>query len=72
MSETRTIKTDLLARVEGEGAMFLRIRDGRVDDVRLRIYEPPRFFEAFLRGRGYREPADITARICGICRSPTK
>ena len=67
MSETRTIKTDLLARVEGEGAMFLRIRDGRVDEVRLRIYEPPRFFEAFLRGRGYREPADITARICGIC-----
>ena len=47
--------------------MFLRIRDGRVDDVRLRIYEPPRFFEAFLRGRGYREPVDITARICGIC-----
>ena len=39
----------------------------RVDDVRLRIYEPPRFFEAFLRGRGYREPVDITARICGIC-----
>jgi len=67
MSETRTIKTDLLARVEGEGAMFLRIREGRVDDVRLRIYEPPRFFEAFLRGRGYREPVDITARICGIC-----
>jgi sulfhydrogenase subunit alpha len=67
VSETRTIKTDLLARVEGEGAMFLRIRDGRVDDVRLRIYEPPRFFEAFLRGRGYREPVDITARICGIC-----
>jgi sulfhydrogenase subunit alpha len=67
MSETRTIKTDLLARVEGEGAMFLRICDGRVDDVRLRIYEPPRFFEAFLRGRGHREPVDITARICGIC-----
>ena len=67
MTETRTIKTDLLARVEGEGAMYLRIRDGQVDDVRLRIYEPPRFFEAFLRGRGYREPPDITARICGIC-----
>ena len=67
MTETRTIKTDLLARVEGEGAMYVRIRDGRVDDVQLRIYEPPRFFEAFLRGRGYREPPDITARICGIC-----
>jgi coenzyme F420-reducing hydrogenase alpha subunit len=47
--------------------MLLRIRDGAVDDVRLRIYEPPRFFEAFLRGRAARELPDITARICGIC-----
>jgi coenzyme F420-reducing hydrogenase alpha subunit len=35
--------------------------------VQLNIYEPPRFFEGFLRGRNYTEPADITARICGIC-----
>ena len=40
---------------------------GRSTDVQLRIYEPPRFFEAFLRGRAYTEPPDITARICGIC-----
>jgi len=38
-----------------------------VEEVRLDIYEPPRFFEAFLRGRAYTEPPDITARICGIC-----
>jgi coenzyme F420-reducing hydrogenase alpha subunit len=63
----RTIRTDALARVEGEGAMRVRIRDGDVERVELRIYEPPRFFEAFLRGRGYTEPPDITARICGIC-----
>jgi sulfhydrogenase subunit alpha len=31
------------------------------------IFEPPRFFEAFLRGRDYTEAPDITARICGIC-----
>jgi coenzyme F420-reducing hydrogenase alpha subunit len=64
---TRTIKTDYLARVEGEGAMHVRIRDGDVDEVQLRIYEPPRFFEALLRGRRHTEPPDITARICGIC-----
>jgi sulfhydrogenase subunit alpha len=63
----KTIKTDALARVEGEGAMHVTIEDGRVQDVKLRIYEPPRFFEAFLRGRAYTEPPDITARICGIC-----
>jgi coenzyme F420-reducing hydrogenase alpha subunit len=64
---SRTLKVDGLARVEGEGAMYVEIRDGRVHDVQLRIYEPPRFFEAFLRGRRFTEPPDITARICGIC-----
>ncbi len=64
---TKTIKTDYLARVEGEGAMVVRVVDGRVDEVKLNIYEPPRFFEAFLRGRAFTEAPDITARICGIC-----
>jgi sulfhydrogenase subunit alpha len=64
---TKTIKTDYLARVEGEGAMLVRIADGLVEEVKLNIYEPPRFFEAFLRGRAFTEAPDITARICGIC-----
>jgi coenzyme F420-reducing hydrogenase alpha subunit len=63
----REITAETLARVEGEGAMRVLVRDGRVTDVQLRIYEPPRFFEALLRGRAYTEPPDITARICGIC-----
>ena len=67
MPERRTIRTDYLARVEGEGAMHVTIEDGRVGEVRLDIYEPPRFFEAFLRGRAFTEAPDITARICGIC-----
>ena len=61
------LKVDTLARVEGEGAMHIVVRDGLVADVELRIFEPPRFFEAFLRGRAWTEPPDITARICGIC-----
>jgi sulfhydrogenase subunit alpha len=64
---TRTIKVDALARVEGEGALYVRVRDGRVVDTRFTIFEPPRFFEALLRGRSFTEPPDITARICGIC-----
>lgn len=66
-TRTRTIKVDTLARVEGEGALLIKLRGERVTDVKLRIYEPPRFFEAFLRGRHYSEAADLTARICGIC-----
>lgn len=64
---TERIHVGALARVEGEGALNVRVRDGSVEDVRLEIYEPPRFFEGLLRGRSYLEPVDITARICGIC-----
>jgi sulfhydrogenase subunit alpha len=63
----RTLAVAGLARVEGEGALYVRVASGRVAELRLDIYEPPRFFEAFLRGRSYTEPPDITARVCGIC-----
>ena len=65
--ETREIRTDYLARVEGEGAMLVRIRGGALEEVQFKIFEPPRFFEALLRGRQFTEAPDITARICGIC-----
>ena len=64
---TKTIRVDCLTRVEGEGALDLQISAGRVTSAQLNIFEPPRFFEAFLRGRGYAEIPDIVARICGIC-----
>ncbi len=66
-SGAKRITVDYLARVEGEGALYLKVRDGRVTDVKFKIFEPPRFFEALLRGRMYAEAPDITARICGIC-----
>ena len=64
---TKVIKVDYLARVEGEGALYLKYKKGQVEEVRLKIFEPPRFFEAFMQGRDFREAPDITARICGIC-----
>ena len=66
-SRTRIVRTDYLARVEGEGAMYVKLSGRDVQDVKLRIYEPPRFFEALLRGRAFTEAPDITSRICGIC-----
>ena len=65
--KSRTIKVDYLARVEGEGALYVKIKGNTLVDVKLKIFEPPRFFEAFLRERNYAEVPDITARICGIC-----
>jgi len=68
MSERETrIVVPVLARVEGEGALTLQLRDGRIERLELRIYEPPRLFEKFLEGRDWREVPDMVARVCGIC-----
>ena len=64
---TETIHVPALARVEGEGALYIGVQDGSVKEIRVDIYEPPRFFEGFLRGRYLQDVPDITARICGIC-----
>ncbi|MFE1443523.1 Ni/Fe hydrogenase subunit alpha [Streptomyces sp. NPDC058739] len=67
VTRSQVVRIPALTRVEGETALYLRIEDGTVTESRLAIYEPPRFFEAFLRGRAHTEPPDLTSRICGIC-----
>lgn len=63
----RLIKFDYIARVEGEGSFHVKLKNGKVEESLLKIFEPPRFFEGFLEGRSFMEAPDITARICGIC-----
>ena len=63
----RSIRVPVLTRVEGEGALNIRLKGSSIEGVELNIYEPPRFFEALLRGRPMEDVADITSRICGIC-----
>lgn len=64
---SRSIRVPILTRVEGEGALNVRLRGASIEEVQLNIYEPPRFFEALLKGRPMEDVADITSRICGIC-----
>src|SRR5512140_378364 len=63
----KTIEVGALARVEGEGGLYIGLENGQAVEIRLDIYEPPRFFEGFLIDRFLQEVPDITARICGIC-----
>jgi coenzyme F420-reducing hydrogenase alpha subunit len=67
MPANRTFEVKALSRVEGEGALYVKLNGDQVEHVELNIYEPPRFYESFLRGRAIHEVPDITARICGIC-----
>jgi len=61
----KKIEVDYLARVEGETSIVVRLDHAR--PIKLKIFEPPRFFEGFLVGRKYDEVGDIVSRICGIC-----
>ena len=51
MSVEDLITVPILTRVEGEGGVTIRLREGVIDKIELNIYEPPRLFEALLRGR---------------------
>ncbi len=62
-----TIDVKHITRVEGHGNISVDLRDGQITRLELAIVESPRFFEAFLRGRSWREVPHITSRICGIC-----
>jgi coenzyme F420-reducing hydrogenase alpha subunit len=69
MTEEREIRIEVpvMARVEGEASLSIRTHAGRIEALKLRIFEPPRLFEKFLEGRDWFEVPDMVARICGIC-----
>jgi coenzyme F420-reducing hydrogenase alpha subunit len=61
------IDVAMMTRVEGEGSLRLRVRNGVVEEAKLEIFEAPRYFEQLVIGRTPDEVIDIVARICGIC-----
>jgi sulfhydrogenase subunit alpha len=56
-----------VTRVEGHGNIYVNVRDGTITRCEWNISEAPRFFEAMVVGRSWRELHHITSRICGIC-----
>ncbi len=67
MSRNLSINVHHITRVEGHGNIVVDVKNGVLKRAYLNIVEPPRFFEAMLKGRSFHEAAIITSRICGIC-----
>jgi len=67
MKRDVSISVDYIARVEGVGALDIKVSGGKVEYAKFSIYESPKFFEAFLVGRRCDEVHELTSRICGIC-----
>jgi len=67
MRKNLDIDVHHLTRVEGHGNIVVNMKEGVLEKAQLEIVEPPRYFEAMLKGRNFHEVAIITSRICGIC-----
>ena len=69
MSDTLnlTIEVPYVTRVEGHGNIVIDMKNGTLVTSHLQVVEPPRYFEAMLKGYPYTDVALITSRICGIC-----
>lgn len=63
----KSIVINRVCRVEGHGGITVNIKDGRVVDVKMNIFEGPRFFESLVVGKTYDQVAPILMRICAIC-----
>ncbi|WXG46418.1 MAG: Ni/Fe hydrogenase subunit alpha [Candidatus Atabeyarchaeum deiterrae] len=66
-SEEKTVFVDYIARVEGESLIDVKVENGEIKELKLNIWEPPRFFEGFLVGCKHTDVAEIVSKICGIC-----
>lgn len=64
---TVDINVHHVTRVEGHGNIVVNAKDGTIQKVEWQVPEAPRFFEAMVRGRDYKDLQTITSRICGIC-----
>jgi len=67
MMMKRVIEVEELTRVEGHGRIEVVIEGSEVKDVKMAIFEGPRFFEAFIESVHYEKVPDLMRRICAIC-----
>ena len=66
-SQNLSINVHHVTRVEGHGDIEVNLKNGTIEKCSWNVVEAPRFFEAFLQGRPYKDVNHITSRICGIC-----
>ena len=56
-----------LSKIEGHTNLDVKVRDGKVKDVKLRITENKRFYTQAVRGKSCMNVHQLVSRICGTC-----
>ena len=66
-NQNLSIDVHHVTRIEGHGNIEVSLKKGTIEKCSWNVVEAPRFFEAFLQGRPFKDVNHITSRICGIC-----
>lgn len=66
-ADAKKVEVCYVARVEGQGNINVEVTSTGDTKAEFAVFEPIRFFEAFLIGRKYHEVHELASRICGIC-----
>lgn len=58
---------DELSKIEGHATLTLKVREGKVVDLRFSIAEFKRFYTQAIRGKDLKAIPSMVSRICGTC-----
>jgi sulfhydrogenase subunit alpha len=61
------LSIDHFSKIEGHGALDLKVRDGKVEYVNFKIIENKRFYTTAIEGKSYMAGPSLMSRICGTC-----
>src|SRR3989339_12066 len=61
------ISIDKISKIEGHADLDIKIRDGEVKEVNLRVMENQRFYTQAVQGKSIMAVPQLVSRICGTC-----
>lgn len=56
-----------ISKIEGNAGMDVKVRNGKVENLQLKISDYKRFYTQAIRGKGVMGVPQLVARICGTC-----
>jgi sulfhydrogenase subunit alpha len=67
MHKSFDITVDNLSKIEGHASVDIKVRKGKVQDVKLKVNENKRFYTQAIRGKQFESVPQLVSRICGTC-----
>lgn len=68
----RPLKIDHIARIEGKAGLEVKITDDEIIEIKINVFEGPRFFETISLGKPLEEAVAVYPRICSFCSAAHK